>query len=161
MTAVHQILELALGTGVISQDRLGLPGAVAASVALDGGWVAAALGRRRHDRLLAYLSGVAVGVPAIHFTLWPWTTRRGMPVLTEAEGLPSGMMPLYNAVLYGWAVAGALAAARETPRRALPWAAAGFASIVAFRPVARRHFQWIRREAARNPQWWNRAWSGA
>src|SRR4051812_45283341 len=109
MCATHQSLELALGTGIIGQAQAGFPGAVALSVALDGGWVAAGLSRRSPERLQAYLAGIAVGVPFIHFTLWPWSVRRGVPVLDEAEGLPASAMGPYNAVLYAWAGAGILA----------------------------------------------------
>jgi hypothetical protein len=67
-------------------------------------------------------------------------------------------MPLYNAVLYGWAGAGSLAALRDTPRRHRAWVLAGALAVVGFRPVAQRHFAWMEGEAERNPRWWNRAW---
>ena len=158
MTFLHQAVELALGTGVIGQSAVGLGPAVAASLALDGGWVATAA-RGRADRILAYLAGIAVGVPVLHFTLWPWDRRAGLPVLREAEGLPPSAMPGYNAVLYGWALAGAAGWWRDTPAGSRRWGLAGLASVAAFRPVAQRHFAWMAREAARNPRWWNRAWA--
>ncbi len=158
MTAVHQAVELAFGTGVIGQSSVGLGPAIAASVLLDGGWVALAR-RGRADRLLAFLSGVALGVPAIHFTLWPWKLNRGVPVLTEAEGLPERLMPAYNAILYGWAAAGAAALVADTGPRHRKWSLAGMASVLAFRPVAQSHFRWMAAEARRNPRWWNRAWA--
>lgn len=160
MTAVHQVLELGLGTGIIGQAQVGFPAAAALSAALDGAWFAAAMRRHPPERLLAYLAGVAIGVPVIHFTLWPWSTRAGVPLLTEAEGLPDEAMPLYNTILYAWGVAGATAAARETPRRHWPLTLAGFVSVIAFRRSAQQHFRWIQREAVDNPQWWNRAWNG-
>lgn len=158
MTAVHQAVELALGTGVIGQAQVGFPAAVVLSTVFDGGWVAAALRPRPPERLLAFGSGVAVGVPFIHFTLWPWKPRRGVPLLTEAEGLPASAMGLYNAVLYVWAAIGILASLRDTPRHAVRWTLAGFLSVVGFRPVAKAHFAWLAEEAKRNPRWWNRAW---
>lgn len=158
MTTIHQTVELALGTGVIGQAQIGLPGAIGASVLMDGTWMGASLRARSPDRLLAFGSGVAVGVPFIHFTLWPWAFRKGVPVLTEAEGLPRSAMGLYNAILYLWALAGILAALRDTPRRYAWWCLAGFASVVGFRPVAKQHFDWIASEAERHPAWWNRAW---
>lgn len=161
MTAAHQIFELAAGTGVIGQAQVGFPTAVASSIALDGGWVLAARRQRPPERLLAFLAGVAMGVPLIHFTLWPWTARGGLPRLTEAEGLPDQLLPAYNAVLYGWFLAGLGAAVRETDRRHLPYVAAGILAIVGFRPTAQRHFRWIEQEARRNPRWWNRAWAAA
>lgn len=159
MTAVHQTVELALGTGVIGQAQVGFPAAVALSSVFDGTWMAASLRRRPPQRLLATTAGVAVGVPFIHFTLWPWSVKRGLPLLTEAEGLPRSSMGLYNAVLYLWAVAGMVASLRDTPRRMRPWAIVGFLAVIGFRPVAKQHFQWIAQEAQRNPQWWNRAWT--
>ena len=129
------------------------------SVALDGGWVWAATRRRPPRRLLAYLAGIAIGVPVVHFTLWPWSVRRGLPLLDEAEGLPDEAMPLYNAILYLWAGAGVLAALRETAPRDRWFTLAGLVSIAAFRRTAQEHFRWIEREGRRNPQWWNRAWA--
>jgi hypothetical protein len=158
-TTTHQVLELALGTGIIGQAQAGFPGALAASTLMDVSWIAAA--RRDHppERLLAFGAGVAIATPLLHFTLFPWETRRGLPVLTEAEGLPESVMPLYNAVLYAWAGAGLLAALRDTPRRHRPWVLAGAAAVVGIRPTAQRHFAWMEQEAQRNPRWWNRAWA--
>ena len=157
-TTTHQVLELALGTGIIGQAQAGFPGALAASTVMDAGWIVAARRERPPERLLAFGAGVAIMTPILHFTLWPWRVRRGVPVLTEAEGLPASVMPLYNAVLYGWAGAGVLAAVRDTPRRHLGWVLAGVLAVIGIRPVAQRHFAWMEREAQRNPQWWNRSW---
>lgn len=159
MTAAHQIFELAAGTGVIGQAQVGLPGAIAASVALDGGWMLAARRERPPERLLAFLAGVAMGVPLVHFTLWPWTARGGVPRLTEAEGLPDQLLPAYNAVLYAWFLAGLGAALRETPRRHLPFVGLGLLAIAGFRRTAQEHFTWIAAQGKRNPRWWNRAWA--
>lgn len=155
-TALHQAVELAFGTGVIGQSAVGLAPAVAASVVLDGGWVYLA-GRRRAGPALAFLAGLGIGVPAVHFRLWPWRLRP-VPVLTEAEGLPRQLMPVYNAILYGWAVAAGLALVRETPRRERFLAVPGVISVFAAGRAVRRHFDWMAVEAGRNPQWWNRAW---
>lgn len=160
-TTAHQVLELALGTGIIGQAQAGFPGAIAASTLMDAGWLIAATRERPPERLLAFGAGVAMATPALHFTLWPWRVRRGVPVLTEAEGLPESVMPLYNAVLYAWAGAGALAAIRDTPRSHLPWVLAGVVAVIRIRPVAQRHFAWMAVEAQRNPRWWNRSWGRA
>jgi hypothetical protein len=82
-----------------------------------------------------------------------------VPLLTEAEGLPSQLMPLYNGILYAWAAAGLVAVLVDTPARHRPWALAGMASVVGIRPAARAHFDWMAEEGRRNPRWWNRAWS--
>ena len=155
-TALHQAVELAFGTGVIGQSAVGLRPAIAASVVFDGGWVYLA-GRRRTGPVLAFLAGVGIGVPAVHFRLWPWRLRP-VPVLTEAEGLPRRLMPAYNAILYGWALAAGLALVRETPRRERLLAVPGILSVFAAGQLVRRHFEWMGAEASRNPQWWNRAW---
>jgi hypothetical protein len=155
-TALHQAVELAFGTGVIGQSAVGLGPAIAASAVLDGGWVYLA-GRRRAGPVLAFLAGLGIGVPAVHFRLWPWRLRP-VPVLTEAEGLPRRLMPVYNAILYGWAVAAGLALLRETPRRERFLAVPGIISVFAARRAVERHFEWMAAEGKRNPQWWNRAW---
>lgn len=159
LTAVHQLVELGAGTGVIGASRFGLPGAIAASVVLDGGWMALARSRFRAPRTLAFLSGIAVGVPAIHFVLWPWTKQRGVPWLTEAEGLPPRLMDPYNGILYAWAGAGLLALLLETPARHRRWAVAGATSVFLARPQIEAHFRWMAEEGKRHPAWWNRAWS--
>lgn len=155
-TALHQAVELAFGTGVIGQSAVGLGPAVAASAVLDGGWIYLA-GRRRSGPALAFLAGLGIGVPAVHFRLWPWRLRP-VPVLTEAEGLPRRLMPVYNAILYGWALAAGLALVRETPRRERFLAVPGLLSVFAAGRAVQRHFDWMAAEAKRNPQWWNRAW---
>jgi hypothetical protein len=160
-TTAHQALELALGTGIIGQAQAGFPGALAVSTLMDVGWITAALRENPPERALAFGAGVAIATPVLHFTLWPWQVRRGVPVLTEAEGLPESVMPVYNAVLYGWTCAGLLAAIRDTPRRHRLWVAAGLVAVVLFRPVAQQHFRWMAIEAGRNPRWWNRSWASA
>ena len=159
MTTTHQVLELALGTGIIGQAQAGFAGALAASTALDAGWLYAATREDPPERLLAFGAGVAIMTPVLHFTLFHWRVRKGVPVLTEAEGLPGAVMPLYNAVLYAWAGAGLLAAVRDTPRRHLPFVILGILAVIAIRPMAQQHFAWIEREAVRNPRWWNRSWN--
>ena len=159
MTTTHQVLELALGTGIIGQAQTGFAGALAASTAMDAGWLYAATLKEPPERLLAFGAGVAIMTPLLHFTLFPWQVRQAVPVLTEAEGLPASIMPVYNAVLYAWAGAGVLAAARDTPRRHLPFVLAGILAVIAIRPAAKEHFAWMEREALRNPRWWNRSWN--
>jgi hypothetical protein len=158
MTTTHQVLELALGTGIIGQAQTGFAGALAASTVMDAGWLYAATRKDPPERLLAFGAGIAIMTPVLHFTLFPWQLRKAVPVLTEAEGLPASIMPLYNAVLYAWAGAGALAAVQDTPRRHLPFVLAGILAVIAIRPKAKEHFAWMEREAVRNPRWWNRSW---
>ena len=86
-TATHHLFELVAGTGLVFQPYLGLRGASTLwSVAMPGWFVAARRGSPRWDRPLAFLAGLSIGGAAVHFTLWPVKTRRGLPVLVEAEG---------------------------------------------------------------------------
>src|SRR6266508_2646487 len=103
-TATHHLFELVAGTGLVFQPYVGLRGAAALwSVVLPGWFAGAARGSARWDRPLAFLAGLSIGGAAVHFTLWSWETKRGLPFLTEAEGLEPGQLPAYNAVLYAWA----------------------------------------------------------
>ncbi len=157
-TAVHHGFELAAGTGLVFQPYLGMPGAATLwSIALPGWLAAAGRGSRRWDRPLAFLAGLSVGGAAVHFTLWPWETKAGLPFLKEAEGLKPKQLPAYNAVLYAWALAAISALALETPRGTRRWALAGLVAALPLRFSARHHFSWIREQARRNPAWWNRA----
>lgn len=157
MTAAHQALELGFGSGIIGQRHVGLAPAVALAVLADAGEVALALDRRRWDRTLAIAAGTAVAAPALHFTLFPWRLRFGVPVLDEAEGLHGGRLTVYVVVLYAWGAAGAAAAFAIPPGRRR-WMFAGVAAAAGFRRLAVEHLRWIADEAHRNPQWWNRAW---
>jgi hypothetical protein len=157
-TALHHAFELAAGAGLVFQPYVGLRGAtVMWSVVFPGWFVAAARGSARWDRPLAFLTGLSIGGAAVHFTLWPWEMRAGLPLLTEAEGLEPGQLPAYNVVLYGWALAAIAALAKETPRGARRWALAGMATAVPLRFSARHHFTWIKQQGREHPAWWNRA----
>lgn len=157
-TAAHHGFELVAGTGLVFQPYLGLRGAAALwTVGLPGWFAAATRGSGAWDRPLAFLAGLSIGGAAVHFTLWPWERKAGIPILVEAEGLRPGQLPSYNAVLYAWALSALAALAMETPRGARKWALAGVLAAVPLRFSARHHFAWIRDQARYNPAWWNRA----
>ena len=118
---------------------------------------ATALADRRWDRALALGAGTAMAAPALHYTLFPWRVRFGLPVLEEAEGLEGLPLAGYVALLYVWGVSGVLAT-RQLPKSSRRWTLAGIGLAVAFRQLAARHLVWIQAEARRNPRWWNRAW---
>jgi hypothetical protein len=161
-TAAHHLFELGAGTGLVFQPYVGLERAVALwSVVLPGWFAAAARGSKRWDRPLAFLAGLSIGGATVHFTLWPFRLRRGLPVLVEAEGLRPEQLPAYNVVLYGWAMAAMAAVAVETPAKARPWAVAGMLAAIPLRWSARHHFTWIKEQARINPAWWNRALAAA
>jgi hypothetical protein len=160
-TAAHHGFELGAGTGLVFQPYLGMSGASTLwSVSLPAWFAAAARGSSRWDRALAFLAGLSMGGAAVHFTLWPWERRAGLPLLTEAEGLKPGQLPAYNLVLYAWAFTAAAALAFETPWKARRWAVPGVLAAVPLRFSARNHFSWIKEQARSNPAWWNRALRG-
>ena len=157
-TAAHHAFELGSGVGLVLQPELGLAG----SLALWGGVLpalatASARGSSRWDAPLAFANGSALAGAAVHYTLWPWTVRRGLPVLTEAEGLSPRQLPAYNAVLWAWALASLAALVVETPSRARRWFALGLVAGLPLRFSARYHFRWVREQASVAPDWWNRA----
>jgi hypothetical protein len=148
-TAAHHTFELGAGVGLVLQPELGLPGSLAL-------WATAVKGTPRSEGLLAFSSGAALGGVTVHYMLWPWERRRGVPWLTEAEGLNDKQLPYYNALLYAWGASALLALVRDTPPKARKWAALGLASTVALRRLAKYHFTWAHEQAKVNPQWWNR-----
>jgi hypothetical protein len=156
-TAAHHGFELNAGVGLVFQPWMGLAGSIAYwTAALPFLWWAAARGGDRFDKPLAFANGTALAGAAVHFTIWPWTVRRGVPVLTEAEGLSTEQLPAYNTILWVWALASALALARETPRGARRWFAAGLLNGLPLRMSAEHHFAWASEQARANPAWWNR-----
>ena len=159
--AAHHAFELGVGVGLVFQPWLGLPGAaVLWGTQLPAWFAAAARGSERWNGPLAAAAGLSLGGAAIHYTLWPWKLRGGLPYLIEAEGVPPDRLPAYNAVLWAWMAVAAAALIRETPRGLRRWAVVGFAAAVPLRASARHHFVWIREQARTNPAWWNRALAG-
>jgi hypothetical protein len=156
----HHGFELGAGVGLVFQPWLGLGGAGALWAATFGSWLAASQTRsRRWNVPLALAAGMSLGAVALHYVMWPWRWR-GLPYLIEAEGLRASQLAPYNTVLWAWGAAAVAALAKETVPAALPVAAVGATTALAFAPSARRHFEWIREEAERAPAWWNRAFEG-
>ena len=158
LTAAHHGFELTSGVGLVWQPELGLGPASALWGVQIPLWVAlAARGGRRWDRLLAVLSGTALAGVFVHFLLWPWhRNRAGMPILTEAEGLDSRVLPAYNALLQAWGIACALSIIYEVRPGARRWSLVGLAAVPLLRRSAQHHFFWLAQEARNNPAWWNR-----
>ena len=161
-TAAHHGYELAAGVGIVLQPQLGLPGALGLwSVSLPTWGVVAARGSERWDRFVAVLSGVGLAGVATHFVLWPAELRRGIPFLTEAEGLdPGPQLRWYNTVLHGWALASAASLLREVPAGRRRWALLGLATMPLAKAGATHHFRWAHEQARTNPAWWNRGLQG-
>ena len=101
-------------------------------------------------------AGTGLGGMAVHFTLWPWAVRRGVPVLTEAEGLSDRQLPAYNAILWCWALASIGALLREVPKGSRRWFVLGVLNALPLRASAKHHFRWASEQARTNPAWWNR-----
>jgi hypothetical protein len=135
---------------VVGQSSSDLVPAVGTSIVLDGGWIAMARWgwTRPSPRLLP---GVAAGVPIVHSTLWPLKVIGDPPLLTEVEGPPSPLMPVYNAIPYAWAGAGAPAILLDTTRGHRRWFLGGLLGVTAIRPAARRHLAWTAEEATGTP----------
>jgi hypothetical protein len=156
-TAAHHGFELNAGVGLVFQPYLGLGGSIAYWGAnLPFLFWAAARGGERFDKPLAFGSGSALGGMLVHFTIWPWKTRAGLPLLTEAEGLSPEQLPAYNAILWAWALAAVLACWRETPKGARRWFVLGVVNALPLRASAKHHFVWASEQARTNPAWWNR-----
>jgi hypothetical protein len=161
MTALHHAFELGSGVGLVFQPQLGLAGSFALWGSLFPAWFAVAA-RGRHpvwDRPLALAAGMSLAGVGVHYAMWPWELRRGVPFLTQAEGLRPRKLPAYNAILYAWAAAAMLALLLETPRGSMRWAVPGVIATIPLSRSARRHFVWIRDQAVTSPAWWNRAFA--
>jgi hypothetical protein len=157
-TAAHHGFELRAGVGVVFEPWLGRRGAVALWGTLLPTWLLMAMrGSSRWDGLLAFNAGTALAGALVHFLRWPWSLRRGLPLLEEAEGLTAEQLPAYNAILWSWTVAAVLALAVEAPRSSRRWAAAGLCMGEPLRRSARHHFAWARRQAQLHPERWSPA----
>jgi hypothetical protein len=157
-TMAHHTFEVRSGVGLVFEPFLGRRTAVAFWAAQLPAWlVAACVGGRRFDRLLALSNGMGFAGALVHFAEWPWELRHGIPTLVEAEGLTEEQLPAYNLILQLWVASGALALLRETPRPARRWALIGLAMGEPLRRSAIHHFRWAREQARRQPDRWSPA----
>ena len=140
LTAAHHGFELSSGIGLVGQPELGLRvTSLIWGLGLPSWAALAARTRPRPEALLALASGTALAGSLVHFILWPTRrTRSGLPVLIEAEGLPTASLPAYNAILYIWGGAAALSILLEVPRGARRWALLDHACAVHLRPAPLR-----------------------
>ena len=157
-TAAHHSFELGKGVGLVLQPELGLRGATALWSALFSTAIGASLwGSEKWDRALSFGVGMNLGAAAIHFLLWPWELRNGLPVLTEAESLQGDDLRNYNVLLNVWALVGIATVLTEVPKGSRRWAIAGLLATLPLKKHARFHFEWLKEQAETNPAWWNRA----
>ena len=158
----HHGLELGAGVGLVFQPELGLPGALGLWTAVVAGDLGLLAPRRSPlGRARALAAGVSLAGVLVHYLLWPWELRRGLPRLTAAEGVRGRQLAVYDAILLGWAASAAGSLLVDVPGSRRRWALVGAA--VALAPLvasARHHFTWVTAEAAEHPAWWNRALRG-
>jgi hypothetical protein len=153
-TAAHHAFEVRAGVGLVFEPFLGRGGAVALwSLALPGYVLGALSGRTA--KLVALSNGMSLAGGAVHYVLWPWELRGGVPTLTAAEGMTGDRLGAYNRVLQAWTLAAALALVTETPRDGRRWAALGLLTVEPLRRSAVHHFRWAREQALREPERWS------
>jgi hypothetical protein len=153
----HLAYEILSGVGVPLASRLGVrPAATCYLVSCVAAYRSAGrLTTPRGDRRFAVANGLFAAAMISHFTVWPRSTRGGLPWLTESEGLEGRLMGPYNALLYVSAVA-AVGGAVEN-RRAWRWFVSTLLLVV---PLLRRgtppEYLRLLTQAAEAPRWWNR-----
>jgi len=153
----HHGFELGNGVGLVFQPELGLGGAIAlwsAAVGVDVGL--ASRRSRGGGRLRAAGAGISLAGVLVHYIVWPWELRNGIPHLQSAEGLPADRLGWYDAILLGWAGASALALAADSDPGERRWALLGVLAAPVLVKSARHHFAWVRDAAVTSPAWWNR-----
>lgn len=155
--AGHLAYELLSGVGVPLAPRLGVTAATTgyaiASVTTFRG--AGRLPAPAGDRRFAVANGLFASVVINHFTVWPRTTRAGLPWLTESEGLEGPLIGPYNVLLYVSGVA-AVGGAVET-RRAWRWLAlTTLVTVPLLRHQTPPEYERLLAQAAERPSWWNR-----
>jgi hypothetical protein len=155
----HHAFETRAGVGLVFEPQLGRRGAYALWGALFPAMLmSAARPGRINARLSAINAGIGAAGVAVHFAAWPWSTRHGLPMLDEAEGLTEEQLPAYNAVLWFWGVSSVLSltveADRESRRAGILAGAVNFPILLA---SARHHFRWAREQAEREPGRWSPA----
>jgi hypothetical protein len=157
----HVFYELAAGVGMPFASVLG-PAAAAALFGSGGVVAFREAGRqpRSLDTTFALLNGCFLSAVLAHFAGWPRTRRRGLPWLTECEGLSGRLMPPYNLMLYASGVA-AVGGVVETGRgrgwRAVTPAVLVPAVVVPWL-IGEQHRDHARlvAQAQRRAGWWNR-----
>jgi hypothetical protein len=156
-TAAHHTFEVRAGVGLVFEPFIGRRGAVAMWSAGLPAWALAAWVKEGEsvEKWIALNNAAGLAGAIVHFIEWPWERRRGIPYLTEAEGMTAEQLAPYNAVLHLWTLAGMLAVTLETPRHARKWALAGLLLGEPLRRSAIHHFRWAREQAERDPERWS------
>ncbi|MFV0373619.1 hypothetical protein, partial [Microbacterium sp.] len=142
----HHAIETAAGLGLPGEPFLGRRRAV---FAWTGVFAANLLLLRRKGRLGEGLVGFANGayqaLALQHYVDSPWKLRFGVPVLTEAEGLPHESLAPYNAALLTVTASStaAVIASRRHPAVVIGHLL-GLATLPLQLASARHHVGWFR-----------------
>jgi hypothetical protein len=152
----HLFYELAAGVAIPFASRTG-PVIAAAGWATGTVATYSAAGRRNRswDGVFGLLNGVYLTAVIAHFAYWPKRWIRGVPYLTECEGLRGAVVAPYNGILYVSgvaAVAGMFEHGRAGARGALV-AVVGVPLLLRLQAI---EFRRLRVQAQRHPGWWNR-----
>ena len=156
-TAAHHTFELRAGVGLVFEPFIGRRGAIAMWTAGLPAWALAGWASEGEavEKWIALNNAAGLAGGIVHFLEWPWESRRGLPYLTEAEGMTPEQLAPYNRVLHLWTLAALLAVALETPRHARRWALLGLLLGEPLRRSAVHHFRWAREQAERDPEHWS------
>jgi hypothetical protein len=155
----HHGFETRAGVGLVFEPQLGRRGAYALwGMLFPLMLLSAARGGKMNERLSAINAGIGAAGVAVHFTAWPWSLHKGVPMLDEAEGLREDQLPAYNSVLWFWAICSVLSLTTEADsksrRLGLVAAALNFPALLI---SARHHFRWAREQARLEPERWSPA----
>jgi hypothetical protein len=94
---------------------------------------------------IGFANGAYQALALQHYVDWPWIVRRGLPILTEAEGLPQNLLPPYNAALLSTIAASTAAVISSRRSRAFALGhCAGLATLPLQPASARHHIDWWR-----------------
>jgi hypothetical protein len=94
---------------------------------------------------IGFANGAYQALALQHYVDWPWIVRRGLPILTEAEGLPQNLLPPYNAALLSTIAASTAAVIAGRRSRAFALGHCAGLATPPFQPAsARHHVDWWR-----------------
>lgn len=145
----HHLIETRAGIGLPGEPVLGRRRATWLWI---GAFTANAfvIGRsgKNSSAAVGFANGAYQALALQHYVDWPWQWRRGVPVLTDAEGMPEQWLPAYNAALLTAMSASTLAIVSDLRPRAVLAHLAGLATLPLQLASARNHQGWLRTSRA-------------
>ena len=155
-TAAHHTFEVRAGVGLVFEPFIGRRGAIALwAIGLPAWAIAAWLGEGKAvERWLALNNGAGLGGGIVHYVVWPWELRGGIPQLVEAEGEAQAAARLQP----GSAAVGTCRCAGARAGDPAPRAALGVSGLLLGEPLRRsaiHHFRWAHQQAERDPERWS------